>query len=171
MKGTTTMSHACVHPSCVDLDARFRDRRLLLLGLGERHAQRREQPRARHLDEVDLRLARRRLQVRAGLAAELEDLQLVVDEDARRARSAPAAGDRGAWPRSIARRGGDGAGDRGPGRCRLRRPRCAGAKRSVLATAVRAKILCALSTGEKSWPNPEMLSVRPSSRKPGWFRQ
>ena len=38
------------------------------------------------------------------------------------------------------------------------------------AAAVRAKILFALSIGENSWLNPEMLSVRPSSRKPGWFK-
>ena len=38
----------------------------------------------RHLDDVALRVAGRRLQKRSGLAAELEDLHLVVDQDARR---------------------------------------------------------------------------------------
>jgi hypothetical protein len=39
-----------------------------------------------------------------------------------------------------------------------------GAKRRVLGTAVRAKILFVLSMVENQRPNPEMLSVRPRSR-------
>ena len=71
-------------PVLVDLHPVPPDGRHVLLRLGDRRAQRGDQPGTRHLDEVALRVSGRRLQKRPGLAAELEDLHPLVDEDARR---------------------------------------------------------------------------------------
>ena len=52
-----------------------------LAGLAQRRAEAIEQSLARHLEQAQGRLARRRLQERAGLPAELDDLQIGIDGD------------------------------------------------------------------------------------------
>ncbi len=59
------------------------DRSPLSLGLLQRCLERANQSRARHPDDVELRLTRRRLEEGTGLATELDDLQPLVDDDAR----------------------------------------------------------------------------------------
>src|SRR4029079_12817978 len=67
----------------VDPDALAAGRRMPSARLLERGAQRVEEPLAGHLEHVHARIAGRRLEVRPRLAAELHDLQVLIDDDAR----------------------------------------------------------------------------------------
>ena len=150
-------------PVLVDLHPVPPDGRHVFLRLGDRRAQRGDQPGTRHLDDVALRVSGRRLQKRSGLAAELEDLHPLVDEDARRgvARQQHAVEVLGDVDPAANLRPRVGLRD---GAFHPTRDRTGARSAACSRSAVRAKILFALSTTENSWAKPEMLSVWPSSR-------
>ena len=136
--------------------------RALLRG-GERRAERGDEAHARHLEQVVLRLPRRRLEVRAGPPPELEDVHPVVDDDAGR----PVAGEEHAVGvrREVSRRA---AGARsGPrrwatGAAAGSRPCAAGSAPPCARTTLFAR-----STGEKRRANPVMFSLRPEQEEAG----
>ena len=71
-------------PSSLDPHVLLARRRVVLLRLVDGAAQRQHQPGPRHLQQVEARLAGGRLEIRAGRTAELQDLQVGVDEHGRR---------------------------------------------------------------------------------------
>ena len=147
----------------VDRDALPAHRGGRLARLGEREAQRCGEAGARHLEELALRLAIRRLEVGTGPSAELEHLQPVVDDHARR----PVPGQDHVV--DLARQGAVGPrrpeiarGGQRAHRGEARRAR--GAKRKVLGPGLRRKSLPPLLAGANHFGTPAALSERPRSR-------
>ena len=129
--GSTTRSHVLVNPPCSTSTPSVLTGALSAFAARQGRAQLREQAAPRHLDDVVLRLSRRGLQIGAGLPAKLEDLHPLVDQNPGRARSAPAAGCRGACRRPLLR-GGEAAAPP-----RRRDPPLCGAPRSWARSAAR----------------------------------
>lgn len=70
--------------SGMELQSHLADRGILLPGLLDGGPQRGRQPRPRHPEQVQAGLAGRRRQIRSGVSAELQNLQIGVDQHARR---------------------------------------------------------------------------------------
>ena len=155
----------------VDRDALLAHRGGRLACLRERDAQRGGEAGARHLEELALGLARRRLEVRTGPPAELDHLQVLVDDDAGRAVARQDQRRRRCRARAPSARGGSRPSVAGRRAARRGARRRAARSGTCSARACGGRACRPCSPGANHLGTPEVLSERPRRRKPGWLRQ